>query len=322
MTISIITPVYNRTDCILRCLESVTQSKKNITSHFIEHIIVDDGSTDNTPKTVKEYAKLHPHIHFIKLPQNKGTNAARNIAITNAKGEWCILLDSDDYFVENALEIITNTLEQHSGYKHYMFAPDDMQSSYEKNFIIKGAKEKILLYPDFLNGHITGDFVHVCNTNILRKYSFDERIRIYEGVFFLQFYKDAQKMYFTNKVVTTRERNRQDSVTRETIRTSRKIIEKSTISYELYLQYFERELEMLGMQRHLNTILLNLLDNYILLCEYKKAKLLIKKTKNINCNKKRLLHFCYEMRMGWIYRCLLKGYLIFKYEIMKKDLRH
>jgi glycosyltransferase involved in cell wall biosynthesis len=302
-------------------MESVTQSKKNNTSHFIEQIIVDDGSTDNTPEIVKEYAKLHPHIHFIELPQNKGTNASRNIAITKAKGEWCILLDSDDYFVENAIEIITNVLEQHSGYKHYMFAPDDMQSSYKKNFIIKGAKEKILLYPDFLNGHITGDFVHVCNTNILRKHPFDERIRIYEGVFFLQFYKDAQQMYFTNKVVTIRERNRQDSVTRDTIRTNRKIIERNTINYELYLRYFGKELEMLGMQRRLSTIHINLLDNYILLCEYKKAKQFIEKTKNINCNKKKLLHLCYKMRMGWIYRCLLKGYLIFKYEILNKDLR-
>ena len=42
-------------------------------------------------------------------------------------------------------------------------------------------------------------FIHVCNTQILRNHPFDERLRIYEGLFFLMFYRDAKQMLFTNK---------------------------------------------------------------------------------------------------------------------------
>lgn len=327
MKISIITPVYNRADCIMRCMESVSRSLKyiltmgNKTVHTIEQVIVDDGSSDDTPLIIKEYGEHHPHIHFIKFSQNRGTNAARNAAITAAQGEWCIILDSDDYFVDEALQIIIETMKTHPGYKHYMFAPDDMQPYYEKNLIINGANEKALLYPDFLNGHIGGDFIHVCNTEILRRYPFDERIRIYEGVFFLQFFREAQQMWFTNKVVTIRERNRQDSVTRDVIRTSRIVAQRTAISQELYLKNFETELEMLGMQRRLHKIRLELFDNYLLLGEYEKTKELEKEMGSPQSYKERILRFCNAMHLGWLYRYLLEGFLFLKYEILKKELK-
>ena len=168
MKISVITPVYNREDCIERCMKSVEESIKYILnnrgSYFddiqFEQIVVDDGSKDNTPQIVQQYANCHSWLRFISFPKNKGTNAARNAAIKAAKGDWCIILDSDDYFLPTALETIISVMQKHEGYKHYMFAPDDMQPYYEQNQILKGCKEKALLYLDFLNGYIGGDFIH------------------------------------------------------------------------------------------------------------------------------------------------------------------
>lgn len=176
---------------------------------------------------------------FVRFPHNRGTNAARNEAIRKARGEWCIILDSDDYFVDDALETISQTMEASPQYKHYMFAPDDMQSYFKENLIIKGAEQKVLLYPDFLNGYIAGDFIHVCNTEILRKHSFDERLRIYEGLFFLMFYRDARKMFFTNKVVTVRERNREDSVSKDFLRTNDEVIKRNVLYEELLKENFQ-----------------------------------------------------------------------------------
>lgn len=329
MKISIITPVYNRSDCIIRCMESVTRAyekwKENLfstapTHLFLEQIIVDDGSTDGTQTLVKKYAEEHSHVHFIEFSHNKGTNAARNAAIQSANGEWCIILDSDDYFTENALGVITRTIESHPPYIHYMFAADDMLSYYEHNPIIEGVPEKILLYPDFLNGHIGGDFVHVCRTETLRLYPFDENIRIYEGIFFLLFYKKAQQMLFTNEVVTIRERNRNDSVTRDTFRTNRIAIKRSSISSELYLKYFETEMEQLGMQRRLREIRFDLLDNYVLLGEYGKASTLMHKIGDAHGMKNKFLHVIHHFRLGWLYRFLLKIYLFLKYQVLKKNL--
>ena len=59
---SIITPVYNRADCIIRCMNSVTRQNGEI-----EHWIVDDGSTDGTLQVIQEYASLHSHIKICLL---------------------------------------------------------------------------------------------------------------------------------------------------------------------------------------------------------------------------------------------------------------
>lgn len=316
---SIITPVYNRGDCIARCIESVIS---NLNKHSnIEHIIVDDGSSDDSVSIIEDYALKYSHIHFLKFSKNKGVNAARNAAINVAKGAWCIILDSDDYFVDDALLTISKTMKEQPQYKHYMFAPDDMQVYFQENPIIKGATQKVLLYPDFLNGYIGGDFIHVCNTQILRNHPFDERLRIYEGLFFLMFYRDAQKMLFTNKVVTIRERNREDSVSKDFLRISDAVIKRTILSNILFLKEFEADLVSLGMQEKLQATYLELLDNYVLMGMYEEANALIEKI-TINNNKKYgILTFITKFRIGKAYKLLLQLYLYLKYYVLKTKMK-
>lgn len=55
--------MFNRSDCIGRCIESVIRNlNENIN---IEHIIVDDGSSDDTVKIIREYLNKYCHIKFI-----------------------------------------------------------------------------------------------------------------------------------------------------------------------------------------------------------------------------------------------------------------
>lgn len=290
---------------------------KNIS---IEHIVVDDGSNDNTSQIVRQYADKHNWISFIFFPENRGTNAARNAAIEAAKGEWCVLLDSDDYFLPTAFVTIARSMKSHPSYQHYMFAPDDMQPYYAQNQILKGCKEKALLYPDFLNGHIGGDFVHVCNTEILRRHPFNEQIRIYEGLFFLMFFREAQLMWFTNEVVTLRERNRSDSVSREFIRTKRVFIERSILHAELMLENFEEDMKTLHMLRRLSAIKERLLENLLLVSDYQKAKAILRSNDIIPNRKFKILILVYMLRSGFAYRYLLQAYLFIKYQVFHKRL--
>lgn len=316
---SIITPVYNRADCVARCIESVIC---NLNRHSnIEHIIVDDGSSDDSVSIIEAYALRYTHIHFLKFSKNRGVNAARNAAINVAKGAWCIILDSDDYFVDDALLTISKTMKEQPQYKHYMFAPDDMQVYFQENPIIKGATQKVLLYPDFLNGYIGGDFIHVCNTQILRNHPFDERLRIYEGLFFLMFYRDAKQMLFTNKVVTIRERNREDSVSKDFLRISDAVIKRTILSNVLFLKEFEADLISLGIQERLQTTYLELLDNYVLMGMYEDANNLIAKITINNDKKYRILTFITKFRIGLVYKLLLRLYLYLKYYVLKTKIR-
>lgn len=316
---TIITPVYNRADCIRRCMESVEKSIRIFNGGGIEHVIVDDGSSDETCRIVEEYALLHSHVVFIKFEKNRGTNAARNEAIRKSSGKWCVILDSDDYFCDTAILDIDNTLSKHPSYGHYAFAADDMQGYYNDNLIIKGAKQKILIYPDFLNGYVDCDFIHVMQREVLLRHPFNEELRIYEGLFFLMFYRDVRQVLFTNKVITIRERQRADSVSRDTIRTNVKVIRKNILQQELMLKNFEEDMVRLGMMRKLHAVKVRLFENYVLLGEY--AKALDLGIGGFKGKKERILNIMCHTHTGWCYRLLLQSYLLLKYKVFRKELK-
>jgi len=100
MKLSVIIPVYNREKYIKDCIESVLNQKNPGCKY--EVIVVDDGSTDSTPKVL---SKFKDKIKYIRI-ENSGTPAApRNVGVKAAKGEIIAFLDSDDLWVENKLSL-------------------------------------------------------------------------------------------------------------------------------------------------------------------------------------------------------------------------
>ncbi|MCD7714046.1 MAG: glycosyltransferase family 2 protein [Prevotella sp.] len=316
MKYSIITPVYNRQDCIARCIDSVIMQLAAAKEGGveIEHVIVNDGSTDATGTICEHYAKQYPHIKYIIFPENRGTNAGRNAAINAATGDWIIILDSDDYFTDDAILTIHQTIISHPDFRHYMFAPDDRVSTYATNYLLRGRDERVLSFPDFLSGTISGDFIHVMCPDIIRKYPFDETIRIYEGVFFLCFYREAKRMLFTNKIVAIRERGRTDSVSKEYRRTSKTIIEYDIRSMELCLNRFEADFIALGLIDALCRVYTRLIDDYMMLGDYKSAARIVKKLNMQGYNMRLSRKVVYGLRIGWLFGFMLKlYYLLLKY---------
>ncbi len=99
--ISILIPVYNVEDYIEECLLSTV----NQTSLAYEVIVVDDGSTDKSGDICDRYAEKYS---FIKVfhKENRGLLSARRYAISKAKGNWYVFMDSDDSLKPNAIERI------------------------------------------------------------------------------------------------------------------------------------------------------------------------------------------------------------------------
>lgn len=102
--ISIIVPVYNVERYLPICLESIFQQSLSL----FEVIIVDDGSTDNSGTICDNFAARHNEIRVIHQ-QNQGVSAARNRAINEAKGEYLVFIDADDFWVPNTLEPLLQT---------------------------------------------------------------------------------------------------------------------------------------------------------------------------------------------------------------------
>lgn len=98
--VSIIIATYNRVDAVSKSVESVlNQSYKEL-----EIIVVDDGSSDNTAKILKE--KFGEKIVLNILEKNQGATFARNTGLKMAKGEYSIVWDSDDVLYPNAIEVL------------------------------------------------------------------------------------------------------------------------------------------------------------------------------------------------------------------------
>ena len=307
---SIITPVYNRSDCILRCMDSVSsQINANI---GIEHIIVDDGSTDDTYSIIKEYALKHPHIRHHQFDKNRGTNAARNHAISSAKGVYCILLDSDDYFTPDAIEFIEKTREESPDYSHYLFTPSDRKEQLD-SYCDSNQLQREFKYIEFLSGSISGDFIHIVKTEILNKHPFLESVRIQEHLTFLKIYREEGKLLFTYHVVTIRERQRHDSVTKETLRIDDKRISLNKVGIDYYLKNYKDDLK----EHHLDHILkrnyVRLFENMLLLSQYDEARGLLSTMKKDNVHLPFILRIVYYSRTGWLYKRMLNFYLKWKY---------
>lgn len=105
--ISVIIPTYNRKELLPRAVDSIFVQ----TVQDFEIIIADDGSTDGTEAMVRE--KYHdPRIRYERLEKNSGVHAARNRGLDLAKGEYIVLLDSDDELLPHAFSTALDASEK------------------------------------------------------------------------------------------------------------------------------------------------------------------------------------------------------------------
>lgn len=105
MQFSIIVPVYNVENYIRECLNSILN--QSFTDY--ELILIDDGSTDLSGIICDEYAATDSRIRVFHKT-NGGLSSARNVGISEAKGEYLIFIDSDDWIKEESLLGIYNSI--------------------------------------------------------------------------------------------------------------------------------------------------------------------------------------------------------------------
>lgn len=106
-TISAIMPTYNQAPYLREAIDSVLAQ----TFTDWELIIVDDGSTDETPAILASYTD--PRIRRFRLPVNQGRGVARNMAVERTKGRYIAICDSDDITFPRRFEREVAFLESH-----------------------------------------------------------------------------------------------------------------------------------------------------------------------------------------------------------------
>lgn len=184
LKLSVIIPIYNNEEFISACVSSII----NQTYKDIEIILVDDGSTDNTPKICEALAQQYSNILFIKQ-KNCGVSVARNAGIIKSTGDLITFVDSDDTIDSDMYEVLINALEKdnldivHCSYKRIENDKVTLVGNNTGEIMIFDRVEALecLLSGRLFNGSPCNK---IYTRKIIEGIAFDEKLRINEDIKF------------------------------------------------------------------------------------------------------------------------------------------
>ncbi len=195
--VSIIIPVYNTEQHLHQCLNSaVGQTLKEI-----EIIIVNDASTDDSLKFIKEFQAIDYRIKLIDFKKNKGNGYGRNTAIKKAKGSYILFLDSDDWLENNTVEkTYLKATEKQSeivlfGYRKW----HDKKSNYIRE-VIPSYKENSSDYFKYFIENRKGFHSTPWGYLFSKKLIIENPISFSEGIYFEDINFVCQSLYYAKKI--------------------------------------------------------------------------------------------------------------------------
>lgn len=194
--ISTIVPVYNAEKYIDRCLESLLNQSicKNI-----EIIVINDGSTDSTPKIINRYSETFDNIKVLHTT-NQGVSAARNLGIQQARGEYITFIDADDWLEPKCYEKMYTNAKL---YNADIVASGLYIDTNDRRIISRKvvSQNTVADGKEAIRKYLYGDLdVHVFNkifiSDIVKRHVFDTKLQIAEDRLFLfECLLDAQRVF-------------------------------------------------------------------------------------------------------------------------------
>lgn len=169
MQFSIVIPVYNVAPYLHECINSVLT--QNFTDYEI--ILVDDGSTDNSPTICDEYAGKYSQIKVIHKT-NGGLSDARNFGIRKAQGNYLMFLDSDDFWKgKNVLSEIHDIIRENNPdiIIHELSSFYDLEKIIPRKFKDEGVQKKSYDFKRDLKGLVNNDIYYATACNKVIKTS-------------------------------------------------------------------------------------------------------------------------------------------------------
>lgn len=131
MLFSIIVPIYNTSNTLRTCLDSILQQS----FYDYEVILINDGSTDNSETIALEYTSQYSNFKLYTF-ENGGVSVARKRGITLANGIYVIFVDSDDTINPDLLQHIANVINIHPGLEVIRYQSnlinDDLHKNHER----------------------------------------------------------------------------------------------------------------------------------------------------------------------------------------------
>jgi glycosyltransferase involved in cell wall biosynthesis len=164
--VSAIITTKNRADLLPRAIDSVI----NQTYENLEIIVIDDGSTDETPAVIAEYQKEHS-ITLIRNEESVGACRARNQGIEQAQGVFVAGLDDDDEWLPERVSIL---LKNYDDSFACITSNDKMMS---QNRSVEWHKKSTITLNDLLYSNQVGNQVLIKKERLIRVGGFDESLK-------------------------------------------------------------------------------------------------------------------------------------------------
>lgn len=229
--ISIIVPVYNSELYLKKCLDSIiSQTYKNI-----EIICIDDNSSDDSLRILREYEKKDQRIKVIQKA-NEGVSLARNVGLDVARGDYILFVDSDDWIDISTCEVALKKITEETAdlvmwsYIRERETESSKKQIFDCDIVFEGknVQEKlhrrmIGIVDDELTNPENADALctvwgklyckSIISANHIRFYDI-RKIGTYEdGLFNLEYLKYVQKAIFLNQYFYHYRRTNVNSIT-------------------------------------------------------------------------------------------------------------
>lgn len=109
--VSVIIANYNNGPYLERMMDSLMEQTLGI--HRLQVMFIDDRSTDNSLEIVKPYTDKYPNVEIYHLDKNTGgAHGPRNVGLLNARGEYLVFLDADDWYAPDGLKVLADLLDE------------------------------------------------------------------------------------------------------------------------------------------------------------------------------------------------------------------
>lgn len=200
--ITILTPAYNRGYVIHKAYKSLLQQKNK----DFEWVVIDDGSTDNTKEVIEKFIDENKINISYYRKKNGGKHTALNYGIKKAKGDYILILDSDDYLTDECLTKVKKYIDKYDS--NPLISGLSFLRQYPNGKIIGKryqGSEIISNNIDFrYNNNLLGDMCEVYKKEVLLKYPFpvfkNERF-LSEAIVWNQIAFDYQTVYINEPIL-------------------------------------------------------------------------------------------------------------------------
>ena len=183
--VSIIVPVYNVGSYLRECIESIL--RQSFTD--FELLLIDDGSTDCSGSICDEYAEKDCRIKVFHKA-NGGVSSARNWGLENTNGEYVIFVDSDDYLLDGALDILDENASDLTICSFETFVEEGERCVHMQNNRILSDEASLRdFYSLNLNTILLRNpWSKIFRRNLIGALRFDKKIRVGEDTVFVMKY--------------------------------------------------------------------------------------------------------------------------------------